>query len=125
MVEENINQEFRLKNIDERGNYLLEEIKQSKFISRKYKVCTTLNHIEHFLILASYWLYFNFLFSWYSYRNYEFCGRIKNICNNQEARSQKCNSIIKEKKKKHDKIVLLAKSKLNNIKALISKALID
>ena len=63
MVEENINQEFRLKNIDERGNYLLEEIKQSKFISRKYKVCTTLNHIEHFLILASYWLYFNFFFS--------------------------------------------------------------
>ena len=34
-------------------------------------------------------------------------------------------SIIKKKKKKHDKIVLLAKSKLNNIGVLISKALID
>ena len=28
-------------------------------------------------------------------------------------------------KKKHDKIVLIAKSKLNSIKALISKSLID
>ena len=34
-------------------------------------------------------------------------------------------SIIKIKKKKHDKIVLLAKSKLNSIEVLISKALID
>ena len=34
-------------------------------------------------------------------------------------------SIIKKKMKKHDKIVLLAKSKLNSIEVLISKALID
>ena len=34
-------------------------------------------------------------------------------------------SIIKKKKKKHDQIVLLAKSKLNSIEVLISKALID
>ena len=34
-------------------------------------------------------------------------------------------SIIKKKKKKHDKKVSLAKSKLNNIEVLISKALID
>ena len=33
--------------------------------------------------------------------------------------------MIKKKKKKHDKIVLLAKSKLNSIEVLISKALID
>ena len=33
-------------------------------------------------------------------------------------------SIIKKKKKKHDKIVLLAKSKLNSIEVLIYKALI-
>ena len=33
--------------------------------------------------------------------------------------------MIKKKKRKHDKIVLLAKSKLNIIQALISKALID
>ena len=34
-------------------------------------------------------------------------------------------SLIKKKKKKHDKIVLLAKLKLNIIKVLISRALID
>ena len=34
-------------------------------------------------------------------------------------------SIIKEKKKKHDKIIFLVKSKLNSTKALISKTLID
>ena len=33
--------------------------------------------------------------------------------------------IIKKKKKKHDKIVLLAKSKLNSIEGLNCKALID
>ena len=33
--------------------------------------------------------------------------------------------IIKKKKKKHDKIVLLGKSKLNTIEVLISKVLID
>ena len=37
----------------------------------------------------------------------------------------KYKSIITKKKKKDDKIVLLAKSKLNSIKVLISKALID
>ena len=38
---------------------------------------------------------------------------------------KKYKSIIKKKKKKHDKIVLLAKSKLNRMKVLISKALTD
>ena len=34
-------------------------------------------------------------------------------------------SIIKKKKKKHNKIVLLAKAKLNSIEVIISKVLID
>ena len=38
---------------------------------------------------------------------------------------KKYKSIIKKKKKKHDRIILLAKSKLNSIEILISKALID
>ena len=33
--------------------------------------------------------------------------------------------VINQEKKKHNKIVLLAKTKLNNIEVLISKALID
>ena len=45
------------------------------------------------------------------------------MCNS--CRNKKYESIIKKKKKKHDKIVLLAKSKLSNIEVSISKALID
>ena len=54
MIKENITQEFRLKNIDKTRNCLLEKIKQNELISRKHKkVCTTLNYIKDFLILAS------------------------------------------------------------------------
>ena len=54
MKEKNISQEFRLKNIDETRNSFLEEIEKTELMSRKHKnVCTTLNYIEHFLILAS------------------------------------------------------------------------
>ena len=35
---------------------------------------------------------------------------------------EKCKSIIQKKKKKHDKIVLLAKSKLNSTEILIFEA---
>ena len=38
---------------------------------------------------------------------------------------KKCKSINKKKKKKHDKILLLAKFNLNSIELLISKASID
>ena len=38
---------------------------------------------------------------------------------------ENCKSVIKKKKWKHDKIVLLAKSKLNGRELLISEALID
>ena len=42
--EENISQEFRLKNIDKTRKYLIEGINQSKLIRKKHKkVCTTLN----------------------------------------------------------------------------------
>ena len=54
MVEENISQEFRLKNIDEARKYLAEEMNRNELISNKNKkVCTTLNNIEQFLILGS------------------------------------------------------------------------
>ena len=54
MAEENIRQEFRSKNINETKNYFLEKIIQNELISKKHKkVCTILNYIQHFLILAS------------------------------------------------------------------------
>ena len=85
MVEENISQDFRLKNIGKTRNYFFEEIEQNELMKRKHKkVRTTLNYTENFLILASCWMYFNFyccFFAWYSYWNYEFCKRIKHLCN--------------------------------------------
>ena len=41
MSEENISQDFRLKNKDEKGNHLIEEIKQNELMSKKHKkLCT-------------------------------------------------------------------------------------
>ena len=129
MVEEKISQEFRLKNIDETRNYLLEEIEKNEFMSRKHKnVCTTLNYNEHFVIFSflSYWMFFNSAFASLlgipiairsSSIGLEICAIVSGI--------KMYKPIIKKKKKKHDKIVLLAKTNLNSIEVLDSKALID
>ena len=54
MVEENISQEFRFTNIDETTNHFVKEMQRNELMSKKHKkVCTTLNYIEHLLILAS------------------------------------------------------------------------
>ena len=46
--------EFRLEKIDETRHYLLEKTKYNELINKKQKkICTTLNYIEHLLILAS------------------------------------------------------------------------
>ena len=80
-----MSQEFTLKNLDETRNYFLEEVEQNELMSWKHKeFCTTLNYIEHFLILAfavtgcisiSGFCFF----AWYTYRNYKFCNKIKNL----------------------------------------------
>ena len=98
-------------------------------MNRKHKkVCATLNYIEHFLILVS------TITGYISISASSFLLGIPigitssaiglKICA-IAAGIKKYKSIIKKKKKKHDKIVLLAKSKLNSIEVLISKALID
>ena len=47
MSEENISLKFRLKNIDETRNYLIEEINQNELISKKYeKFDRALNYIQ-------------------------------------------------------------------------------
>ena len=129
MSEENITQEFRLNNLDETRNYLNEEINQNELMSKKHKkVYWVLNYIEHLLVLISTVngcvsnSAFDSLVSIpirirSSAIGLKICLRTKGI--------RKYKSIIKRKKKKHDRIVLLAKSKLNSIEVLISKALID
>ena len=71
-------------------------------------------------------LCFHFCFCFFSqnsYRNWKFTLEL-NICITT-AGIKKYKSIINKKRKKHDKIVLLAKSKLNSIEVLISKTLND
>ena len=49
-----MNQEFRLKQIDETRNHLTEEINWNQLMSKKHnKVCKVLNYIEHSLIAIS------------------------------------------------------------------------
>ena len=129
MAEENISQEFRLKNIGETRNCLIDEINRNELISKKYKkVCTTLNYIQHSLILISTITGCIFISAFAS-----LVGIPIAITNSAvgltscvlTAASKNYKSIIKKKKKKHDKIVLLAKSKLNSMEVLLSKALID
>ena len=46
--------DFKLKKIDEKRNYILEEIKHNDLMSRKHKnMCRALNYFEHFPVLIS------------------------------------------------------------------------
>ena len=114
-----MSQEFRLKNIDETKNYFLEEIQQNKLISRKHKnACATLHCIEHFLIFASAVTGCISISAFASSFGISIgitspAIRLKNCL--IAAGIKKYESTIKKKQKKHDEIVLLAKSKLNSI----------
>ena len=87
-----------------------------------------LNYVEHFLILVSTITRCVSISAFASF----VCVLVSiaswavglNICA-ITAEIKKYRSITKKKKKKHDKIVLLGKSKLNSIEIQISKALID
>ena len=49
-----MNQEFKLKTIDEIRNYIIEEINRNELMSKKHKkVCRLLNYIDHSLIVIS------------------------------------------------------------------------
>ena len=50
MVEENISQEFRLENIDETRNYLIEGINRNELISKKHKLKIILNTFFFYLL---------------------------------------------------------------------------
>ena len=53
MCKENVSQEIRLKNLDETRNYSIEETNQYELVSKKHKIfCATLDYIEPSLIFA-------------------------------------------------------------------------
>ena len=98
-------------------------------VSKKHKKgCATLNYTEHFLVLGS------IITGCVSVSAFASLVVIPigitssaiglKVCA-ITARIKKYKSIIKKKKKTHDKIVLLVKSKLSSIDVVISKALID
>ena len=110
-------------------DYFLEKIEQNELMSKKYKkVCTTLSHIEHFVILAS------IITGCISISAFaSLLGLPIGIASSAielktcaiTAGIKRYKSIIKKNKKKHDKIVLLANSKFYIIEGLISTVLID
>ena len=121
MTEENISQEFSLKNIDKTKDYFMEEINQNELMSKKHgKVCTTLNYIEQLLILVSR-VRFTFSFLVIIPVGISSSAVVLKSCVITTT-IEKC---IKKKKKKNDKVIFLTKIKLNTIKVLISMVLAD
>ena len=132
MAEENTSQEFRLKNIDEtsvRRNHLIEEINRNELMSMKHKkICTTLNYIKHFIILTSVITGCVSISAFASLIDIPI-GNMSSAIGLKicaiAAGIKKSKSITKKNKKKYDKIVSLAKSKLSRTEVLISNSLID
>ena len=108
-----------MKNIDETRNYFTEEIDQNEFMSKKHKkVCMTLNYIKHFLILISAITGCISISAFVSLVGIPIgitsSAMWLKICA-ITARIKSYKSIIKKKKKKHNKIVIWEKYKSNNI----------
>ena len=108
MVEKNISQEFKLKNIEEIKNYFIKERDQNELMSNKHKkVFANLNYIEHALVFAFVVTGCVLIFVFPSLVCIPIgilssALRIK-ICA-ITAVIKKYMSVIKKKKKKHDKI---------------------
>ena len=123
-----MNQEFRLKKKkkNEIRNYLIEEINQDELTSKNHKkVYRVLNCIEHerFAISTiSGWVSISAFASFVISIGIMSSAIELKIC---VITAEIKRYVSKKKKKKHDRIVLLAKSKLNSMEVLISKVLID
>ena len=128
MSEEKISQKLRLKDIDERRNYLMGEINQNELMSKKHKkVYRVLNYIEHLFNLISIVSGCVSISAFASLVDILIgitCSAIVlKIC----VATSRIKSISEwlRKEKKHDKIISLAKSTLNSVEVLISKVVIN
>ena len=129
MIEENISQEFRLRKLDDLRNYLIEEMNQNELMSKKHeKFCTALNYMDNSLLAISTITECVYISDFAPLVDIPI-GITSSAIGSKicviTTRIKNCKSIIKNKRKKYNKKVLLAKSKLNRIMVLISKALID
>ena len=121
MVEE-ASLQFRLRKIDETRNFLLDEIKHNDLMIEKFKkTCKYLNYVEHLLILVS-TVTGCVSISAFSSLAFTSVGITSSAVGMKicaiTAAIKKYKSIIKAQKKKHNKILLLGKSKLNTIEIL-------
>ena len=111
-----------------RSSYLLDELKRNDLMNKKHKkVCGTLNYFEHFLVFVS------AVSGCVSISAFASLFGVSLVITSSSvwikvcaitAEIKKYMSIIKKKWGKHDKIVLLAKTKLNTIEILISGTLL-
>ena len=115
MTEENISQEFGLKNIDEVRNYFNKQKNQNELMSKKHKnVCRVLNYMKQLLILV-YTITGCCFYSAFA----SLVGIPAGVASSAvglntsviTAGIKKHKSVIKKNKKNHDKIVLFTKSK--------------
>ena len=131
MVKQNVSLVFRIQNIDETRNYSLQELNHNEFVGEKQKkVRRTLNYFEeYFLVFAS------ALSGCVSVL--EFCSlvgvqvgitssavRLKRFTITSRT-INKYRQLPRKEKNIYNKIVPLAKIKLNMIKVLIFKAFIN
>ena len=104
-------------------------MKHNDLIKEKYKkTCKHLNNFDHLLVLVSTVTICVPIFAFTSLAAIPIGITSSTvglkICT-IAARIKNYKSSIKKKRKKHDKILLLGKTKLNTIEVLISTALID
>ena len=120
---------FRLDEISKIENYFHEEINQRKSCSKKLnKYVTTFDYIDKILIVLSATSSGVSIISFTSIIGAPVgiaSASFTLIFSLTTGIVKKLLSTTRNKKKKHDKIFMLAKSKLNSIKTLISQALID
>ena len=105
--------EFRLRKIDDARDYFLDEIKHNDLMSEKYrKTCKYLNYVEHLLIIVSKVTGCASISAFASLVRVPVCITSSAIAIKIcviIAGIKKYKTIIKKKKKKHDKIMLLEK----------------
>ena len=120
---------FRLSETSGIENYFHQEVNQRKSYSKKlYKYVAAFNYIDKVLIVLSATSGGVSIISFTSITGAPVgiaSASFTLIFSLTTGIAKKLLNITRKKKKKHDKILMLAKSKLNSIDTLISQALID
>ena len=120
---------FRLDEISKIENYFIEEINQRKSCSKKLsKYVAVFDYIDQALIALSATSGGVSIISFTSIVGAPVgiaSASLTLLFSLTTGIVKKLSNITRKKKKKHDKVLMLAKSKLNSIKTLISQALID